>query len=54
MGTIYGAVLGALVMESLRTGMVLIGFDTALQNIVVGIVLVVAVYLDILYRRRTK
>ena len=53
-GTIYGAVLGALVMESLRTGMVLIGFDTALQNIVVGIVLVVAVYLDILYRRRTK
>lgn len=53
-GTIYGAVLGALVMESLRTGMVLIGFDTAVQNIVVGCVLVVAVYLDILYRKRTK
>ncbi|MEI6798410.1 MAG: sugar ABC transporter permease [Pseudomonadota bacterium] len=53
-GTIYGAVLGALVMESLRTGMVLIGFDTAVQNIVVGLVLIVAVYLDILYRKRTK
>lgn len=53
-GTIYGAVLGALVTESLRTGMVLIGFDTAIQNIVVGVVLVVAVYLDILYRKRTK
>jgi D-xylose transport system permease protein len=53
-GTIYGAVLGALVMESLRTGMVLIGFDTAVQNIVVGIVLVIAVYLDIVYRKRTK
>ena len=53
-GTIYGAVLGALVMESLRTGMVLIGFDTAIQNIVVGLVLVVAVYLDIIYRKRTK
>ena len=53
-GTIYGAVLGALVTESLRTGMVLIGFDTAIQNIVVGIVLVVAVYLDIIYRKRTK
>jgi D-xylose transport system permease protein len=53
-GTIYGAVLGALVMESLRTGMVLIGFDTAIQNIVVGLVLVVAVYVDTLYRKRTK
>ncbi len=53
-GTIYGAVLGALVTESLRTGMVLIGFDTAVQNIVVGLVLIVAVYLDIVYRKRTK
>lgn len=53
-GTIYGAILGALVMESLRTGMVLIGFDTAIQSMVVGCVLVVAVYLDIIYRKRTK
>ncbi len=53
-GTIYGAILGALVMESLRTGMVLIGFDTAVQNIVVGGVLVLAVYVDNLYRRRMK
>ena len=53
-GTIYGAILGALVMESLRTGLVLIGFDTAVQNIVVGAVLVLAVYVDNLYRRRMK
>ena len=53
-GTIYGAILGALVMQSLQTGMVLIGFDAAIQQIVVGSVLVVAVYLDILYRRRSK
>ena len=53
-GTIYGAVLGALVMESLRTGMVLIGFDVAVQNIVVGMVLVLAVFLDTLYRKRVK
>jgi len=53
-GTIFGAVLGALVTESLRTGMVLVGFDTAVQNIVVGLVLVFAVYLDILFRKRTK
>ncbi|MDW3181915.1 sugar ABC transporter permease [Roseobacter sp.] len=53
-GTIYGAILGALVMQSLQTGMVLIGFDAAIQQVVVGSVLVLAVYLDILYRRRSK
>jgi D-xylose transport system permease protein len=53
-GTIYGAILGALVMQSLQTGMVLIGFDTAIQQIVVGSVLVLAVYLDNLYRAKSK
>ncbi len=53
-GTIYGAVLGAIVMQSLQTGMVLIGFDAAIQQVVVGSVLVIAVYLDILYRRNSK
>jgi len=53
-GTIYGAILGAFVMQSLQTGMVLVGFDAALQNIVVGAVLVLAVYIDTLYRRRAK
>lgn len=54
MGTIYGAILGALVMQSLQTGMVLIGFDAAIQQIVVGGVLVLAVYLDNLYRKAAK
>jgi D-xylose transport system permease protein len=54
LGTIYGAILGALVMQSLQTGMVLIGFDTAVQQIVVGSVLVLAVYLDNLYRKKVK
>jgi len=53
-GTIYGAMLGALVFQSLQTGMVLIGFDTAIQQIVVGCVLVLAVYLDNFYRSRSK
>ncbi|MBD3765972.1 MAG: sugar ABC transporter permease [Rhodobacterales bacterium] len=53
-GTIYGAILGAFVMQSLQTGMVLVGFDAALQNIVVGAVLVLAVYVDTLYRRGAK
>ena len=53
-GTIYGAILGALVMQSLQTGMVLIGFDTSVQQVVVGSVLVLAVYLDNLYRKSVK
>lgn len=53
-GTIYGAILGALVMQSLQSGMVLIGFDAAIQRIVVGLVLVLAVYLDNLYRKTVK
>lgn len=52
LGTVAGAVLGALIMQSLQSGMVLMGLDTPLQNIVVGFVLVVAVWLDRLYRSR--
>jgi D-xylose transport system permease protein len=51
-GTIAGAMLGALLMQSLQSGMVLLGIDTPLQSIVVGLVLVVAVWLDTLYRKR--
>ncbi len=51
-GTIQGAVLGALVMQSLQSGMVLVGVDAPLQDIAVGVVLVVAVAIDSFYRRR--
>lgn len=53
-GTIPGAILGALVMQSLVSGMVLLGLDAPLQDIIVGIVLVVAVALDSWYRRRVS
>ena len=52
-GTIYGALIGALVIQSLQSGMVLLGFDSAFQEMVVGVVLVGAVGLDTFYRRRT-
>ncbi len=52
-GTIYGAILGALIMQSLQSGMAMVGVDAPLQNIVVGTVLVVAVLVDIIYRKRT-
>ncbi|MBF9034443.1 sugar ABC transporter permease [Rhodobacterales bacterium HKCCE2091] len=51
-GTIYGAILGALIMQSLQSGMVMMNVDAPLQNIVVGIVLVAAVFVDIVYRKR--
>jgi D-xylose transport system permease protein len=54
-GTIYGAIIGALILTSLQTGMVLIGFgDGSYQRIVIGIALVLAVWLDIVYRKRIK
>lgn len=52
-GTIYGAILGALVMQSLQSGMVLIGFDAAIQQMVVGGVLVLAVFIDTIYRKNS-
>jgi D-xylose transport system permease protein len=54
LGSIAGAMLGALVMQSLQSGMVLLGVDTPLQNIVVGVVLVFAVWLDGAWRKRIK
>ena len=52
-GTIYGALLGALIMQSLQSGMAMVGVDSPFQNIVVGLVLVVAVWIDIQYRKRS-
>jgi D-xylose transport system permease protein len=51
-GTVVGAMLGALLMQSLQSGMVLLGVDSPLQSIVVGAVLVIAVWLDTVYRKR--
>lgn len=53
LGTIHGAILGALIMQSLQSGMAMVGVDAPLQNIVVGAVLVLAVLIDIIYRKRT-
>jgi D-xylose transport system permease protein len=53
-GTVAGAMLGAVLMQSLQSGMVLLGVDTPLQNIVVGVVLVLAAWLDVVYRRRVQ
>jgi D-xylose transport system permease protein len=53
-GTIPGAVLGAVVMQSLQSGMALVGVDSPTQDVIVGVVLVGAVWLDTAVRRRTS
>jgi D-xylose transport system permease protein len=45
-GTVPGAVLGAIIMQSLRSGMVLLRIDSPSQDVVVGVVLVSAVAVD--------
>jgi D-xylose transport system permease protein len=51
-GTIPGAVLGAFVMQSLAYGLSYNGFNAAQQNIVAGVVLILAVGFDSYNRRR--
>jgi len=53
-GTIYGAMLGALLMQSISSGMLLLNLPSPWQNIVVGSFLVIAVFVDQIYRRRVK
>ena len=53
-GTIPGAVLGAVVMQSLQSGMDLLRVDSPIQDIVVGLVLVAAVGTDAALRRRAR
>ena len=51
-GTIPGAVFGAVLMQSLSSGMALLKVDAPIQDIIVGMVLVTAVGLDTVLRRR--
>ena len=51
-GTIPGAVLGAFVMQSLAYGLAYLNVNSPTQNVVAGIVLIVAVGFDTINRRR--
>jgi D-xylose transport system permease protein len=53
-GTIFGAFFGALIMQSIQTGMTLLGFDTPVLNMTLGLVLGFAVWLDHIYRKNSK
>ncbi len=50
-GSVPGAILGAVIMQSLDNGMVLLGVDSAMRQVIMGLVLIAAVWLDVLYNR---
>jgi putative multiple sugar transport system permease protein len=53
-GSVFGSLIGALVMISLTSGMNLMGVDTNYQYVVRGLVLVAAVIFDVTTRRSGK
>jgi ABC-type xylose transport system permease subunit len=53
-GKVYTALLGALVIASLESGLGLLNIPSSLQYIITGIVLLLAVILDSISRRNQK
>lgn len=53
-GTITGAILGAVVMQSLESGMVLMGVTSAMRQVVIGLVLILAVWFDVVYNKNKR
>ena len=50
-GVISGAILGAVIMQSLDSGMVLLGVSSAMRQLVIGAVLILAVWFDVVYNK---
>ena len=52
-GSISGSVLGALIMQSIDSGMLLLDVSIGMRYVIIGQVLIVAVVFDVIYRRVT-
>ncbi len=52
-GSISGSVLGALIMQSIDSGMLLLDVTIGMRYVIIGQVLIVAVVFDVIYRRMT-
>ena len=50
-GTIFGAMIGSLIMASLTNGLQIMNVPSSWQYVVSGVVLVVAVYVDMILKR---
>ena len=53
-GVIWGSLLGALLMTMIRNGMNLLGISPFLQMITLGLVIIGAVWLDVIRQRRVN
>mgnify|MGYP001194578862 FL=1 len=53
-GTVWGTLIGALIIAVLRNGLNLLGTTSDLQVVVIGIVIIAAVYVDVLRQRSAK
>ena len=54
MGSVVGTLLGVFVMSLLKTGLPYIGLQANWQQIITGIVLITAIYIDVLKNKRTQ
>ncbi len=54
LGTVPGAILGAVVIQSLDNGLVLLGVSSSQRSIVIGLVLLAAVWFDVVYNRNRR
>jgi ribose/xylose/arabinose/galactoside ABC-type transport system permease subunit len=51
-GSVLGSLLGSLILSILTTGLILLKIDPVLQDFVIGVIIIVAVGVDQLRRRR--
>ena len=52
-GTVLGSVLGALIVQFLESGLLLMDVSIGLRMVIIGQVLIIAVVFDVVYRRAT-
>jgi ribose transport system permease protein len=53
-GTVGGTLIGALIIAVLRNGLNLLGTSSDLQTIIIGLVIIAAVYVDVIRRKSSK
>ncbi len=53
-GTMFGTLIGALIMGVLRNGLNLLGVSSFVQTVAIGSVIIVAVFVDMALKRQTK
>jgi len=53
-GKIYNTVIGVLIIAVLRNGLNLLNVDSAFQTVAIGVVIILAVYLDVIRQKKSR